>query len=243
MDLNKLKKTELQTMCKDKGLTKYLKKPKADLIVILVEAGVKNVISDDKSDVKVVKKTTKPRLENINKKLEKFVNIDDYKEELSKYKEDVDDDTLYKIVEDDINNFVKSDTLSKEDYAKVVDKYGAIKLISEYGLKKLLTKCENGSEDKMYKELFTYYYNHHKKDEDNTKNISNLLIKKVRKYVVTLCKPKKETDKSKANKTSKSKPVKKSKKEAEETEEEEDDDSADEDYVPDEDDEEEEDDE
>ena len=65
MDLNKLKKNDLQSMCKEKGITKYLKKSKADLILTLIEAGVRNITIDDKSVSDTTKKPAKPRLDKL----------------------------------------------------------------------------------------------------------------------------------------------------------------------------------
>lgn len=188
MDLSKQKKEYLLELCKTNKLTGYSKLKKDMLIDKLVAAGVENIayiptaleLSEKASTAKVTKpRELKPRLDKLNKKLEKYISGDDYKESLLKMGENIEDQSILDLLKDKTDAFITSDTLSDVDYKKYTDEYGVMNALVEYLGKMPKTNLTVMSQEQIYKMLAIYRY-------QNDTNIYDNLLKKFKKLSVSL---------------------------------------------------------
>ena len=191
MDLTNMKKADLMKQCKEQGIKNYSKLKKDDLIAVLEEIGIKNIhVEAPKKEKKETSKktTSKPRLDKLSKKLEKFSTMDSYKNEISQFNEDVADEDLLDIVTESMKNFIISDSVTSIDYNKYVNSYGAIKALVEYTKSPEYKDITSLDEDKLYETLakFIYY-----KDTE----ITGTLYKKIRKLIAVNNKVKKPSKK------------------------------------------------
>lgn len=190
-DLSSMKKSDLGAMCKARNLKNYSKLKKDDMIAMLVEAGVKNVPAEkSKSGTKKGSAATsnaKPRFVNLATKLEKFVDLEKYRATIANYTEETSDEEILELLKDDITEFISSDDVEAEDYAKYIDKYGGVKAAYEYAVANPKSKIEKLTLEEYYKKLAVFVYG---TDSDVTKN----LIKKVRKLVVSINKEKEKKE-------------------------------------------------
>lgn len=198
MDLSKQKKEYLLNLCKTNGVKGYSKLKKEELIIKLVEAGVENVtdvpvISVEKEKTKII---TKPRIEKLNKKLEKYISCEDYKESLFALTEDVSDDTLLELIKEKTDAFIISDTVTSIDYKKYVDDYGVMKAVVELLVKTPKTALAKMSGEQIYSALALFLY---EKDTD----VFEIVLKKLKKFTLTLHKVEKPEKIVKANKSQK----------------------------------------
>lgn len=225
MDFSKLSKDDLVKIAKQNKVSNYsgLKKDEfVDLISKVEKLSIPDVVQEkldkaaEKSASKKGKKPKsdsppKPKSEKLDKKLAKFVNLEDYKDALLKYidAEEPSDEELLEIVSEKVSEFVS--TITKEDYKKYVDTYGTIKLILEYASKNKIALSKI-TEEQLYEKLGLFLY-------DKDENINKALVEKIRKYIQKL---KKADEKlKKAGSSSTSKTSKKTKKNEDEDEEEE----------------------
>jgi hypothetical protein len=190
MDLTNMKKADLMKQCKEQGIKNYSKLKKDDLIAALEESGIKNTYVEvpKKEKKETAKKATKPRLDKLTKKLEKFSTMETYKKEISLLKEDVADEDLLDIVTESMKNFIISDSISAVDYNKYVNSYGAIKALVEYMGSPDSVDISSFTEEKVYETLAHYIYY---KDTE----ITGTLYKKIRKLIATNNKVKKPSKK------------------------------------------------
>lgn len=238
IDLPKINKQILLAACKSLGLSQYSKMNKDDLWALIIATKpvdsleVLNELASTpavekkakaKSQVKTKKEidatpkvasTAKPRVEKMNKKLERSIVPETYKEQLIKFTEATSDAELYSFLEKDILAFIKSDTITASDYKKYVDEKHLMTVFVEYIATKPDAKLVGLSEDDIYKKLAVFMY---KKDV----LVYEVAIKKVRKYIIALHKPLKEVN---TKKEAAPKKVKKSSADDVEEEEEEDND-------------------
>jgi len=186
-----MKKAELMKQCKEQGIKGYSTMKKEELISTLEESGIKNTYVEvpKKEKKEAIKKTTKPRLDKLSKKLEKFVTMETYKNELSKFNEDVADEDLLDIVTESMKNFIISDSVDDVDYRKYVTTYGPIKALVEYLASPDAENINTFTEQEMFEKLAVYIYF---KDTE----ITGTLYKKIRKLIATNSKGKKPIKKT-----------------------------------------------
>lgn len=200
MDFKKTSKKELVVVYKDKGLKNWSNKNKRELYDALVPVGVKFINGPDETSgtsLDASQSPAKPRSVSLNKKLEKFIILDEYKDKLDKLAEDVDDVTILELISKKVTEFISSSDVTAEDRIKYVNKYGPYKAIAEYIADK--NKIGKATEEELYEKISIYIYG---KDIE----IYAGVINKFKKYVVSLFKEKKTTDKKVKPKPSKNKP-------------------------------------
>lgn len=210
MDLSAEKKDTLRDMCKAKNLKGYSKLKKEDLIVLLLGAGVENkatvVGSSSNKDIKTVPKETSPkgtepktketvkkprasptkiRVDKLNKKLEKYISGDTFKETLSTFKEPIEDAVILTFVKENTTNFITSSGLTDVDYKKYVDDHNAIDTLVSLMSSAPDTDLTALDSAAIYNKLALFIF---EKDDAVYDN----LVKKFKKFTVNLLKPPKE---------------------------------------------------
>jgi hypothetical protein len=191
MDLSKLSKINLQSMCKEREIKGYSKLKKEDLITMLVKHGVENTpdIPDTKESSLKKPREVKPRMEKLSKKLEKSLSVDDYKTELDKLTEESEDKDILVLIQDKVDEFITSEELTAADFKKYVDEYGVMDALVEYLV--IQPKVSKLTADEIYNKLAVFLY---KKDT----SIADSLIKKFRKCIAAMIKAEKTANAAKA---------------------------------------------
>jgi len=196
IDSAKATKDNLKVVAKALGLKGYTKLKIAELLDLVKKDERVTDVPTSKSKKKVKEVDTKdvvkkPKFDKLNKKLEIYIDLEKYKSDIAKFPEDVSDEDILKLIEEDIKDFIKIDTLALIDFKKYVDAFDSINVLVEY-LKHSKKSVEKLSSDEVYKVLATYQY---KKDTV----VSELAVKKIKKAVNALYKAKK-TEENKAAK-------------------------------------------
>jgi hypothetical protein len=202
MDFSKQKKDFLLGLCKLHGLKGYSKLTKDDLIDKLLKAGItadtvsvpastdKVVVAPATVKPVVVKKKiiksidTKPKSEKLFKKLEKSLTCDSIKKELKelgKLEKDITDDSILELVKSKTANFIKSSTLTPEDFKRYVDDYGVIKIIIEFVKTTPTFNFKEVTEEQLYNTLAVFLF-------EKDSNIYDSLVKKCKKFLPSLYK-------------------------------------------------------
>ena len=190
MASEKMTNQELDALCKQNGIKGYSKLKKADKIAKLEEAGVKILADAEASKVKKAgskakaaetkeKKAAKPRVEKLDKKLIKHINLDNYKEQLMDFKEEVTHAQVIDMLNEDIKSFV--DEANHLECVSFVDKFGALAAIS-YQRKNKNSKLSSKKDDEIYKILLLDAFL-------NKPEVLSSLVKAVEKVRVKLHKP------------------------------------------------------
>jgi hypothetical protein len=197
IDLSKLKKAEKIALCKERNLKKYSGLTNKELDLMLIKDGVEDISVEQLA--KNPKSPPKPRVDKIDKKLEKSIAIGNYADALMKLDSDVSDEDLYLLVKDEVEAFITSGDLTIEDHIKYVNSY-----ISKRGVGSLLeayNKGKNTCIKGMKAKGIDYALSAFIYSNDDT--VANLLIKKLRRQITILNKPKKESVKKESSKDSK----------------------------------------
>lgn len=200
MDLSKQTNDQLNALCKQNGIKGYSKLKKDDKIAKLVEAGVSNTsepvakkaAKSKKSETKEVKekKTAKPRVEKLDKKLAKAIDLEKYNDQLADYKEDITIAEILELLKSDIEVFVNE--ADEKECAELVDKYGALTaLVYQRANKNSKLSLLNG-EAEVYKILLLHLIMTNEK-------VSEALVKSVKKFHAKLLKPAVEKKPKKAD--------------------------------------------
>lgn len=211
-DLTKLTVSELKAMCKERKLSNYSKLKKAELTQALIDDGVEHEVStkpSKSSSSETATKTSpaKPRVDKMSTRLEKIVQMEEYKDGLEKLDKDVSDDTLLEMFNTVFEEFFNDESLHTEaDYKKYVTEYGHYEALNKFSsandavdVKALL----EGPLKVFYEKLTLFIY----KDDLEVKS---KLITKARKYVDKIHKQiEKEQNKQKKEKAVKASSKKK----------------------------------
>jgi hypothetical protein len=217
-------KPELLEVCKKVGLKNCSKLKKQDIIDKLDEAGVKKTQAEPvkKVSAKGKKKvqddstsSAKPRVDSLSQKLAKYIDVNDFEEEIKKLTPESTEEDALVIVQKEVDEFINNDDLTYEDYRKYIDKHspGPIEVQKSIADANKKLNIKDLSIEEIYKKLAVFYYK-------TDMAVKSALLKKILKRSVTLNKPKKVAE----PKAKSSKKTTKSKKEPEEEEEEEEDD-------------------
>lgn len=206
-DYQKMNKSDLVTLCKENSLKKYSKLSKEELFHLLVGANVKFVNGPDSepSSSKKVKAATaspkKIREPTMKEKLNKYMALDEYKEELAKFNEDVTDEEIIKLISPNIAKFIEGDDVTDDDRRKYVIKYETAKAVVEYTTsadKKQIKIDKISSTEELYKVLAEFIYK-------SDMVIYSGIVSKFKKHVVSLYRAKKPAAAPKSKGKAKSK--------------------------------------
>lgn len=190
MDFSKQTNDQLNALCKQNGIKGYSKLKKDDKIALLVESNVKVAsTSSVKKVTKATKKTeekevkekkaTKPRVEKLDKKLAKSIDLDKYKDVLSEQKEEWTVSDISNLLKSDIELFVQA--ADNREIAELVDKFGALIAIT-YQRTHKNSKLSAKEDEEIYKILLLHLFLTNEKALD-------ALVKAVRKFHAKLLKP------------------------------------------------------
>ncbi len=170
----KLTNHQLDALCKENGLKGFSKLKKDEKVAKLIEAGVELPLAESTSPAKAkksaeksagkkpvqgtakeeskveVKKATKPRVEKLDKKLVKFVDLNKYAEVFTDHKEDLTYAEVVKLLKEDIEAFVKE--VDDKECAIFVDKFGALSAI-KYQRSHKNSKLSSKDDAEIYKIL------------------------------------------------------------------------------------------
>ncbi len=208
---------QLNALCKENGIKGYSKLKKDEKIAMLTEAGVelfnqessaasKTKKSGEKSSEKKVskatsknetdkskesvKKETKPRVEKLDKKIVKSIDLTKYTEILTDHKEELTYSEAINYLKDDIEEFVN--TVDEKECAEFVNKFGALVAIN-YQRSHKNSKLSSKDDAEIYKILLLDLFL-------NREGVLLSLFKSFTKLHATLLKPPAEKKQKKTSK-------------------------------------------
>lgn len=195
MDLNGLTKGALFVICKDNNIKVTQKLKKDEIIAKLNENGITSATKDSsdskeaqeptkaKAKSKAKKPTekaeTKPRVEKIDKKLAKAIDLLKYDQKLLEEKEEPTREFVLELLKTDIEEFVKTSDVG--EIAEFVDKFGALTAIN-FQRKNKNSKLSSKTDDEIYRILILALFLNEEKAID-------ALVKAVKKHYTKLHKP------------------------------------------------------
>jgi hypothetical protein len=203
--------TQLDALCKENKIKGYSKLKKDDKVAKLKEAGIDLTLSEpakpkksgekakpakakdaDEESKEPPKRASKPRVEKIDKKLVKAIDLNNYTEFLTDHKEDLTYFEVIELLKEDIEAFVKE--ADNDECADFVDKFGALIAIS-YQRSHKNSKLSSKEDAEIYKILLIDLFLH-------KEDVLKVLYKAVVKLHAKLQKPpvEKKPKKAESNK-------------------------------------------